>query len=1008
MDPTPGRGLRIAYAVAVLVLSILPASAVAEPAKSVLILRGGAADLPGGRIVIDEIESTVRKEFASPVDFFIETIDTARFSGDDYDSRLAELYLETYGRMKLDLVVAIASPAVDFALRQRARLFPQAPLLFGVIEARVLAQQSIPPNTGAVFVRVDAPSTLQMALTTYPAARRVLVIGGTASSDIGWETVVREDLRNAGRAVPITYDTTSSIGELCRRVASLPSDSVVLYITMQRDGAGVPIQPTAALEALHAVSRVPIFGLASTYLGYGIVGGALVDVTRHGVDLGHEAVRIMNGAAPRVITTPTVTAVDWRELRRFHMAQSNLPPTTMVAYRETSVWERHKWTMLAIGFVVAAQTALILALFQVGRRRREAKRSLEARLRFERLLSDLSRSLTAAGPSQIGAVVQSALESTASGLGLDHVWRWTFGVNQDDDGWESPTLQAGQAVAFDDPADLPPSLRAKLAAAGSGSCSAIAVPLTASGIVRGALFWVSRASRASWPVRAEELQMVSVVVGNVLQRRHAERALELSDRFKATILDSLPAHVAVLDRDGTIISVNDAWAAYGRANGAASESAIGIGANYVAACKQGAEHGYEGARESLAIVEAACRGDRTAEHIEYRCDSPAGERWFLMSAQPLRRAEGGAVITHSDITARKLHEIALRESEDRFRRLADALPVAIWMSELDAGCSYFNNQWLRMTGRTLEQERGDGWLESVHPDDRRGCRDAYLQAFQTRQRFTIDYRIRQYDGEYRWLMDIGIPRYGSDGVFHGYVGGCIDITERMQAEQMLRDLNRRLILAQEDERRRIARELHDHLSQQLALLAIDLQRLSMNPPDVAETLVAALQDGWRRTAEIASDVHGISHRLHPSKLEALGLVATIRAHCRDVSRQSIAVHFVEKNVPAGIPPDVALCLFRVLEEALSNVAKHSGASEAEVTLYANDGNLTLHVADTGRGFARDAKRNGGIGLVSMRERLQALGGTLSITSTPGKGTIVEATISVAQCADLGQAQAARA
>ena len=1008
MSSTSGRALRIAYAVAVFVLSILPAPALAAPAKTVLILRGGSVDSPGGRIVIDEVEATVRRELSSPVDFLVETIDSSRFSGDAYESRLVELYSETYGRTKLDLVVVLTGPAVDFVLRQRSRLFPHTPLLFSLIDPRFFAQRAIPDGTGVVFVSVDAAATLHLALTTYPATRRVLVIGGTAPFDIDWQTVVREDLREAARALPIAYDTTSTIGELCRTVASLPSDTVVLYVSMSRDGDGVPIQPVAALEALRAASRVPIYGLGSTYLGHGIVGGAMLDFDRHGADLGQEVVRVLNGAAPQVMTTPALTAVDWREMQRFRIAEANLPPSTKVAYRESTLWERHKWTMLAIGFVIAAQTALILALVQVGRRRREAQRELKARLRFEHVVSELALSLTAASPSEIGRAVDSALDRTAAGVGLDHVMRWEVGADQADDGWEAAALLAGQPVVFDQLPALPPSLRAKLAGPGCTGCSAVAVPLTAGGAGHGALFWVCREPQGAWPVRAEDLQVVSAIVSNVLQRRRAERKLELSDRFKATILDSLPAHVAVLDREGTIIAVNDAWAAYGRANGAASEAAVGIGANYLVACRQGAEAAYQGARESLAIVEAACRGEYSAERVEYRCDPPAGERWFLLSAQPLRRAEGGAVITHSDITARKLHEIALRESEDRFRRLADALPVAVWMADVDAGCTYFNNQWLRMTGRTLEQERGDGWLESVHPDDRRGCLDAYLHAFQNRERFVIDYRIRQHDGEYRWLMDIGIPRYGSDGIFHGYVGGCIDITERMQAEQMLRDLNRRLILAQEKERRRIAGELHDHLSQQLALLAIDLQRLSMNPPGALETLVAALQDSWRRTAEIASDVHGISHRLHPSKLEALGLVATMRAHCRDVSRQSIAVHFAERNVPGGIPPDVALCLFRVLEEALNNVAKHSGASEAEVTLYANAEGLTLRVTDTGRGFARDAKRNGGIGLVSMRERLQALGGTLSITSTPGKGTIVDATIPVAQFTSVGRAEAASA
>jgi signal transduction histidine kinase len=199
--------------------------------------------------------------------------------------------------------------------------------------------------------------------------------------------------------------------------------------------------------------------------------------------------------------------------------------------------------------------------------------------------------------------------------------------------------------------------------------------------------------------------------------------------------------------------------------------------------------------------------------------------------------------------------------------------------------------------------------------------------------------------------------------------------------------------AQDDERRRIARELHDHLSQQLALLAIDLQQLSGQSPPSVDAFVPALQEAWRRTTEIASDVHAISHRLHPSKMEALGLVATIRAHCREVSRQSLAVQFHEQDVPGGMAPDRALSLFRVVEEALSNVARHSGAKSAHVALGGIDGeHLLLRIADDGCGFK--GGREGGLGLISMRERVESLDGTLSITSTPGRGTVVEVRVPV--------------
>jgi signal transduction histidine kinase len=228
--------------------------------------------------------------------------------------------------------------------------------------------------------------------------------------------------------------------------------------------------------------------------------------------------------------------------------------------------------------------------------------------------------------------------------------------------------------------------------------------------------------------------------------------------------------------------------------------------------------------------------------------------------------------------------------------------------------------------------------------------------------------------------------------------GRLDADEAGQrvAEKRLRSLNRRLLVAQEEERRRIARELHDHLSQQLALLAIDLQQLAMNPP-ASEALAASLHEQWRRTTEIASDVHAISHRLHPSKLEALGLVATIRAHCRDLSRQGLDVRVEE---PGGAPfvcaPDVALCLFRVLEEALTNVAHHSGVHRADVIVGCTDGDVLLRVSDAGCGFVHGTQRDVGLGLVSMRERLQLVGGALSVASAPGQGTVVEARVPLAR------------
>jgi PAS domain S-box-containing protein len=152
---------------------------------------------------------------------------------------------------------------------------------------------------------------------------------------------------------------------------------------------------------------------------------------------------------------------------------------------------------------------------------------------------------------------------------------------------------------------------------------------------------------------------------------------------------------------------------------------------------------------------------------------------------PLATRVSGASI---DFTDQKLAEERLRESESRFRTVADSAPVLIWMSGVDKRCTFLNNPWLEFTGRTAEQEMGDGWTEGVHPDDRLGFLKGYVEAFDARQPFTVQYRLRRHDGEYRWISDTGVPRFDSQGTFAGYIGSCLDITERMRAEERVRQV----------------------------------------------------------------------------------------------------------------------------------------------------------------------------------------------------------------------------
>jgi PAS domain S-box-containing protein len=221
----------------------------------------------------------------------------------------------------------------------------------------------------------------------------------------------------------------------------------------------------------------------------------------------------------------------------------------------------------------------------------------------------------------------------------------------------------------------------------------------------------------------------------------------------------------------------------------------------------------EDAGRVLATVDRAV-ANRSLYQAEFRIVRPGGEvRWlsnfgraeYDESGKPLR-----VIGTVQDITERKRAEEAVRDSESRFREMANTAPVMIWTSGVDRLCNYVNEHWLNFTGRTLEQELGNGWVDAVHPDDRECALEAYVRAFDVRRPFAMEYRLRRHDGEYRWMVDNGVPRHGSNGEFLGYIGSGIDITERKRAEEASRSLREMLEAIRHVQTRFIAsNEAHD-------------------------------------------------------------------------------------------------------------------------------------------------------------------------------------------------------
>jgi PAS domain S-box-containing protein len=409
----------------------------------------------------------------------------------------------------------------------------------------------------------------------------------------------------------------------------------------------------------------------------------------------------------------------------------------------------------------------------------------------------------------------------------------------------------------------------------------------------------------------------------------------------------------------------------------------------------------------MTLLRGVLETGKPALGLEMRGETPAApgvERHWIVSYYPVpgnargvRTIQGVSVVVQ-EITERKRAEEELRESEARFRNLADTAPVLIWKAGSDGLRYFFNKTWLEFTGRTLDRESGDGWAEAVHSADAGQSLATYKSAVEQRQPFKMEYRLRRHDGQYRWMLEHGVPRF-SRGEFQGFIGSCFDMTEHKRAAESLRQtvsmraLTAGLLRGQEEERRRIARELHDGLNQRLAALSIEIGAQEQRMPELSpeRTQFRRVAD---RIVEITDEVRRLSHQLHPAVLEYAGLIPALRAHCEEFSQQSgIETELKVVNVPESLTMECSTSLFRFTQEALRNVAKHSGATEALVRIRGDSGGLTLSVADTGSGFdVAQARRKQGLGLVSMEERIRTLGGTPSVRSDPEGGTTLEAII----------------
>jgi PAS domain S-box-containing protein len=645
---------------------------------------------------------------------------------------------------------------------------------------------------------------------------------------------------------------------------------------------------------------------------------------------------------------------------------------------------------------------------------------LEERLRFEELLADLSSKFVNLLPADVDPEIEHALRRVCESIGIDLavLWQWSSDdprvvrpthffpsedglqasepLDQDQYPWVVQQMVNGSVIALSSLEELPAAAAVdRESASQSGIKSTLCLPLTVGGGPPvGALAFNTLRAERNWPdILVYRLQLVAHVFSNALVRKRHELTLRESEERLALAVDSAGAGLWTLDFGTGVFWTTER----GRAIFGYSPDEILSMERFEASVHP---DDWDAVRE--AIEQSARTGDPV--HVDYRIlPVGGGVRWissrgrhrFNSNGEP-ERLMGISI----DISERQQAEEAFRANEARLAAGAELAGLAHYEVDFEENSMYVDDRLRDLCGVPPDREGGlqalEFWLEHLHPDDAQQVMDLRDRLHDGRlERLSFEYRYLHPERGETWIHHLaGVAGRDATGRAVQTFGVFRDITDRKRTDEQMRDLSRRLIGAHEEERAMLARELHDDVSQRLAALAIDVGRAEAAAPDTPqEQAMRRIREGLVRLSE---DIHALAYQLHPSVLDELGLVEALRAECERRRRQGALDLSLEIGpLPDAIGRDPALCLFRVAQEALNNVVRHSGVGGAAVSLRQRDGGLLLVVRDEGAGFDSQKPGNGRhLGLASMRERVALANGTLEIESAPARGTSIIAWLPV--------------
>jgi PAS domain S-box-containing protein len=415
------------------------------------------------------------------------------------------------------------------------------------------------------------------------------------------------------------------------------------------------------------------------------------------------------------------------------------------------------------------------------------------------------------------------------------------------------------------------------------------------------------------------------------------------------------------------------------------------------------------------ILEVSVKGNLVEREVQGR-----DGRWYSLRMRPYKTAENkidGVLMALMDIDVMKrgLDQARLSLGDavterDLSANLLDMSGALIVILDPAGRIIAFNHASQERSGYSFSEVEGRTfWDFLIPPEEVDEAKSVFASILRgAGPASTYERTWIGKDGARRVIASSSIGRCGADGAVRQIISTGIDITPRKLAqdalrrsEDQLRRLMANLLIAQEEERKRVARELHDDLNQRMAMLANEVATLEQTPPGSARLLRKQLRSLRERVDQLSDDLRRTAHRLHPSVLDHFGLVAAIESHCSDFMKlHPIQLKLTHRSVPESIPFDGSLCLYRVTQECLNNVAKHSGARKVTVAIRGNKDGILLSVTDNGKGFDPGLLADqSGLGIVGIRERVRLVDGIVSIDSRPGHGTQIDVRVPLAKRMD---------